>query len=339
MRKFVIPFLAVMLSLSIVACGGNSDSDNKDKTTQSDKKKDGKKSKKDKKNKDKKNKKETKDSESTTEKETSEKETKVTSNPSFEEIVVVDNDECKITIKDVDIIPDSTWGYSLKTQLENKSSDKTYIFNIDSAVINGVTTEALLSKDVAPGKKANDNITFMDMDLKENGVGDYTDIELTFNVSDYNDWSADPVTVETVHIYPFGEDKATTFVREPQTSDNIIMDNEYATVIVTGYNPDGFWGYTVNLYLVNKSDKNLSFIAGNVSVNGFMMDPYFSPTIPAGKVGFATMSWSSSTFEENNITHVDEIEFDLRLGDNDDWKADEYVNETIKLTPGNYTDF
>ena len=38
MRKFVIPFLAVMLSLSIVACGGNSSSGNKDKTTQSDKK-------------------------------------------------------------------------------------------------------------------------------------------------------------------------------------------------------------------------------------------------------------------------------------------------------------
>ena len=38
MRKFVIPFLAVMLSLSIVACGGNSGYGNKDKTTQSDKK-------------------------------------------------------------------------------------------------------------------------------------------------------------------------------------------------------------------------------------------------------------------------------------------------------------
>ena len=47
------------------------------------------------------------------------------------------------------------------------------------------------------------------------------------------------------------------------------------------------------------------------------------------------MSWSDSTFEENDISQVDTIEFNLRLSDADDWLADKYASETIELTPEN----
>lgn len=327
MRKFAIPFLAVMLSLSIVACGGNPGSDNKEKTTQSDKKKDEKKSKKDKKDKkDKKNKDETEESESK-----NKKNKKSNSEISFDEVVAVDNDECKITITGID--PDNAFGFTLKTQLENKSSDKTYMFSIDRSIINGISCDALFAQDVAPGKKANADISFFDTDLKEGGVDEYTDIELAFNVYDNDDWNADPVALETVHIYPYGEDKATVFEREPQSSDNVILDNEYATVTVIGYKEDEYFGYTVQIYFVNKSDKNLSFSADNVSVNGFMMDPYFSASVPIGTSKFTKMYWSTSEFEENDITTVENIEFNLRVNDADDWMADAFANETITLTP------
>ena len=42
----------------------------------------------------------------------------------FEEVTAVDNDECAVTITDID--PDDMWGYTLKALLENKSADKTY---------------------------------------------------------------------------------------------------------------------------------------------------------------------------------------------------------------------
>ena len=50
--------------------------------------------------------------------------------------------------------------------------------------------------------------------LEKNGVGDYTDIELFIRVFDRDDWAADPVGEGRVHIYPLGEENATTFVRE-----------------------------------------------------------------------------------------------------------------------------
>ena len=250
---------------------------------------------------------------------------------SFTEQVVVDNDECVITITGIE--PDGDWGYTLKAELENKSSDKTYMFSVDSASINGVVTDPYFASDVAAGKKAREDISFMDENLEKNDIGEYTDIELTFSVSDADDWSAENVAEETVHIYPYGEDNAVEFVREAQDTDNVILDNEYATVIVTGYTEDDIWGYMVELYFVNKTENNLMFSAEDVSVNGYMADPFYSESVAAGKMAFGSMSWLDTTFEENDITEVEEIEFTLTVSNDDDWSIDDYVNETIVLNP------
>ncbi len=250
---------------------------------------------------------------------------------SFNEVIAIDNTECLIKITDID--PDNFWGFTLKTQLENKSTDKTYMFSVESAAVNGVQCDPFFATEVAAGKKSNEEISFSSDELKENGVGDYTDIELTFRVYDSDDWSADDVAQETIHVYPYGEDKATKFVRKAQSSDNVIIDNEYVTAIVTGYENDELWGYTVNLFLVNKTDKNLMFSADEVSVNGFMADPYYAASVSAGKCAFSSMSWSDTTFEDNGITNVEEIEFNFSVSDNDDWLADDFVNEIITLIP------
>lgn len=250
---------------------------------------------------------------------------------SFAEVVAVDNAECSIKITGID--PDDLWGYTLNAQLENKSADKTYMFSVDSAAINGVQSDPFFASEVAAGKKSNEEITFSTDELEKNGVGEITDIELTFRVYDSDDWTADDVANETVHIYPFGEDKAVDFVRELQASDNVIIDNENVTVVVTGYEEDEIFGYTVNLFLVNKTDKNIMFSADEASVNGFMADPFYATSVSAGKCAFSSMSWSDTTFEDNGITNVEKIEFTLRAYDADDWLADDFANETITLNP------
>lgn len=249
----------------------------------------------------------------------------------FTEVVAVDNTECLIKITGID--PDNMWGYSLNAQLENKSADKTYMFTVDSAAINGVQCDPFFASEVSAGKKDNTSISFSGDDLKENGVGDYTDIELTFRVYDSNNWEAEDVAKETIHIYPYGEDKAVKFEREAQTTDNVILDNEYVTVIVTGYEDDEIWGYSAKLFLINKTDKEVMFSVNEASVNGFMADPFYATSVLAGKCKFSSMTWSDSTFEENGITAVEEIEFNLRAYDYDDWTATDFANEKITLNP------
>ena len=249
----------------------------------------------------------------------------------FAGLVAVDNTECIIKVTEID--PDNMWGYTLKVQLENKSSDKTYMFSVESAAINGVQCDPFFATEVAAGKKSNKEISFTKSQLEESGLKDYTDIELTFRVYDTNDWMADDVAKETVHIYPYGESKAVKYVRTPKTTDNIIVDNEYVTVVVTGYEVDSIWGYTVKLFLLNKTAKNVMFSVEEASVNGYMADPFYANSVSAGKCAFSSMSWSDITLEENGITSIEEIEFNLRVYNEDDWFEDDLVNKTVTLTP------
>lgn len=250
---------------------------------------------------------------------------------SFEEVTVVDNEQC--TIKIVGIDPDNMWGYTLKAYMENKSADKTYMFSVTDAAVNGVQTDPLFASEIAAGKKSNEEINFMDSTLSDNKVGDFSDIEIAFKVYDSDDWMADAVALETVHIYPHGESNAVKYVREAQPTDTVIVDNESITIVVTDYDEDGMWGYTANLYLENKTGDDLMFCVDEVSVNGFMIDPFWADTVNAGKVSFGSISWFDSDFEENGITTVNEIEMKFRVYDSNDWMKDDVYNEVVTLHP------
>ena len=249
----------------------------------------------------------------------------------FERYVVVDNEYCTIEITGIG--EDILWGYSISTQLENKSEDKTYMFSLQSASINGVEVDSLFAAEVAPGKKAVENITFLEDDLENNGIEQYTDIQLDFRVYDSNDWTADEVALVSTHIYPYGGENATTFVREAKPQDVVLVDNDSVTVLATGYREDALWGYTIDIYIVNKTETTVMVSVDEASVNGFMADPFFATDVVAGKCAFASISWSDSEFEKSGITEVEEIEFQLRVYDYNNWMADDFANEKVTLKP------
>lgn len=314
MKKLIALLLALIMVLSVAACSSDSgkDAEKNDKSQSQ-------------------NKNDDKTDDKTDDKGSADDDEDNKELAEFEEIVVVDNDECIIKITGID--PHNMWGYTVKAYFENKSADKTYMFSVDGASINGVQSDPFFAAEVAAGKKSNEEIVFNDDLLAQNGIEDFTDIKLSFSVSDSEDWSADPVADATVHVYPYGEDQATKFVRESQDNDQVLVDNEYITLIATGNRDDELWGYTVDFYLVNKTDKNLTFAADDVSVNGFMVDPLFVEDVNAGNCAFGTMEWVGSELEDNGITSVEEIEFILSVYDLDDWSADDLVEETIKFNP------
>ena len=83
----------------------------------------------------------------------------------FEKTVFIDNDECSITINEIDE-SDLFGFYSLKTTFENKSSEKTYMFSVEDAYINGVKADPFFATEVNPGKKANEGISFNRSELE-----------------------------------------------------------------------------------------------------------------------------------------------------------------------------
>lgn len=249
----------------------------------------------------------------------------------FEEIVVVDNDACSIRITGID--PDNMWGYTLEVELENKTADTTLMYAVEAAAVNGVQTDPMFAEEVAAGKKSKGSIVMLSDELEENDVGDFTDIALGFRVYDSNDWSAENVAEETVHVYPLGQENAVQYERAAQDTDRTLVDNEFATVVLTGCGPDEFWGYQAKLYIVNKTDTTIMVSVDEASVNGYMADPFYADSVGAGNCAFSTITWLDSVLEENGITEVESIEFTLRVYDEEDWTADDFCNETITIEP------
>ena len=270
----------------------------------------------------------TQSEETTAEEQTQQEEVVAPSEIEFDELTVVDNEECLLKITGID--PSNIWGYSLKALLENKSSDKTYMFAVMSAAINGVESDPLFATEVAPGKKSNETISFSDSSLQEKGVGEITDIEIEYRVYDTDDWMADPVAQDVFHVFPLGEDKATKYKREAQSTDVVLADNEHVSVILIGTEEDPIWGYTLNLYIENKTDRKVMVSVEDVSVNGFMADPLFAREVGAKRSAFTNISWMDSAFEENGIDTVESIEMTMHAYDSENY-GDDYFKDTITL--------
>ena len=267
------------------------------------------------------------ESEDTAENETEAEENEIT----FEGMTVVDNDECSIVITGIND------DYTLDVELENKSSDITYMFAVSTAAVNGVETDPYFAAEVAAGKKSTEEIDFSwDSDLEDNGIDVFTDIELTFRVYDTDDWSADDVAQETVNIYPYGEEKASYFERESLDTDIVLADNDYVAVTVTGIEEDSIWGYTLEVYIVNKTDVTAMIAVENASVNGYMCDPLWAVSVSAGKSAFSSIYWFDSELEDIGITdysEIEEIEFLLKAYDYSDWSGDYWMEDTITINP------
>ncbi len=247
----------------------------------------------------------------------------------FDQQVLLDNEKGTFTITGIE--EDGTLGYTLKAKVENKTEDTGLMFSVDSGYINGVDANPLWASEVPAGKTDNSDITFTDYELHENGITEYTDIELhikLYDSEDYTDYAED-----VVHIYPYGEENATTFVREDKDTDNVIIDNEYAKVVVTGYNPDGWLGYEVGVYYENKTENSIMFSVDEASINDIVMDPFYANSLDAGKCEFDTIDWYNSDLEENNISEVNKIEFKLQAYNNDDYSSSNYFEEIITLNP------
>ena len=112
-----------------------------------------------------------------------------------------------------------------------------------------------------------------------------------------------------------------------------LVDNGNCAVILKGYDENALLGYGMNVYLENKTDKDLMFSVDDVSVNGFMCDPFWASTVSAGKKANEKVTFSEAAFAENGIEVVDEITFTLHVYDSNDLTADSLLKKTFTVNP------
>ena len=243
---------------------------------------------------------------------------------------IVDNDQCVIRIVEVN---EKNGGAEFTAYCENKTENLTLMFAIEDAVVNGCAIDPLWAESVAAGKKSNESFSFSKNQLKEYGLSSVDELRFKLRVYDADDWLADKIVEDYFTLYPTGKSTDTVVIyrREGTDSDEVIMDQDGLKFVVTGTDADSIWGYTVNGYFENETDKSVLFNWEDVSVNGFMCDPFFATSLPPHSCKYTGISFSSSSFEENGIEEVEDIEFTLNVRDVSDI-LNTLFNETITLS-------
>ncbi len=229
---------------------------------------------------------------------------------SIEEQVLVDEDGIKITA--TKYVVDSIWGDGINLLIENNSSSDIGV-GCDAVIVNDYMIPDLFSTTVAAGKKDNEVMNLWSSSLRAAGIENVGQIEIYMHTFDSDSYS-------TIKKFPCFTIKTSAF----DSMDSTVNDegkelfNEGGIRIVGKYvDENSFWGAAILLYIENSSGKNVTVQCDDLSINGFMLTPYFSSTIYDGKKAIDDITLMSSEMEENGITSIDDIELKFRIFDTD----------------------
>ena len=158
----------------------------------------------------------------------------------------------------------------------------------------------------------------MKSDITRAGIKTIADIEFSFYIFDDESWDticeSDMIRVET--------SAADGFEYTYDDSGDLAYNGNGVEIVIKGLSEKDSWlGPSVVVYISNTSSRNVMVQTRDVSINGFMIDPYFSPEVAAGTRAIDSITFSSTDLEENDIEKIESIELSFHIFDSDSWNA------------------
>ena len=254
--------------------------------------------------------------------------------------VIVDTKDYSVKLLKAGVID---YRYRLQIVLENKTADKDIKFEPLYAAVNGVHQSTIgTSATLAPGETKEELRDLFDLEKYGLPYTEYTNILLKMRISD-----ASPYTYSTygnytlwtgmVHIYPLGKEKAANYVYQLQEGDRVLMDNDTATVICTGYEPHEFMDqYQIHLVLINKTDRLITFTSDDLTFNGHKARFGYIYPMPAKLTAFDDMQWISPFPPEQKFASTEAMEslhFTLNVQEGADSSGEVLAQEEVTITP------
>lgn len=270
------------------------------------------------------------------------------------DVTIFDTEEYFMKVTGIGVDPDNAEKYIITIYCENKSSKKEFSFHVDSAVINGVQCSLNFGVYVKAGETVEDTVQTTKEILQKQGIvsesdmSDFNNIILSAYVYDtdiqyvYNPDTENDIGSDIVHIYPYGEENTSTIVRESTSTDKIIIDNEYVTVLIVDYwEGDVAVDSGAKYVIVNKTDKRLGVMWDKVySINGESIDSDFKEFSHAVILPYCykycNVGIPNDDLKRYNIKVVEEYDVLMRIFYSDVWcsaTGEDLVNELITIKP------
>lgn len=248
---------------------------------------------------------------------------------SLTKTIIVDDENCTFIIKE---IKETSYSVQLSVFCENKT-DKRLMFSLDNVVVNGYMNDPFWATEVAAGKKANQTIEFYADGVTGLSIDQIDELRFDLLVYDSEDWEAPRLVEDSFVVYPTGL-SADTFVRPervPYDNETVIVDDENGTFIICATDPDSTYGYTLTVFIENKTDSTMMVSWDDVSVNDYMADPFWGCSVASHAC--ATSEIYFWMLEDNGIEEVEDIEFRLRMSDYDSMGDTVYLDDVFSFIP------
>ena len=232
---------------------------------------------------------------------------------SIDESVIVDQDGIKIIA--TEYVSDSIMGDGIKLLVEN-NSDKDYTVGCDALIVNDYMITDLFVSEIAAGKKANETMYLSSSSLSAAGIENVGKIEMYLHAYDSElNYLFKNVYTE-LHTSEFDNMDTT-----PNDAGTELYNENGIEIVGKTVDEDSFWGTAILLYTENTSGKNVGISVDDMSINGFMMSPFFSTTVYDGKKSIDEITVFSSDLEANGIESIEDVELKFHIYDADSYST------------------
>ncbi len=249
----------------------------------------------------------------TEEKSNTDNDANTSSVPTIEEQVLIDTNGIKITAKEY--LTDKIWGDGIKLLIEN-SSDTDYTVGCDALIVNDYMITDLFSSKVAAGKNANETMYLSSTGLKAAGIESVGKVEMYFHASDAQYNMVFKNEYAEIHTSEYDNMDTT-----PNDAGTELYSADGIRIVGKTVDENSFWGSAILLYIENNSGKSVGINVDDMSINGFMITPYFSTTVYDGKKALEDITILSNQLEENGIESIDNVELKFHIYSSDTYET------------------
>ncbi len=227
----------------------------------------------------------------------------------IEETVLYDENSIKITA--LSLTYDDTY-VNLNLRIEN-NTDTDLSFLAYDTTVNDFVVEGLMAEDVASGEQVDGRLFFRKKWLQDDGIDVIADIEARFSYYT-DDYMVDGDT-ELVEIKTSA---AEGFDYSYDESGSVIYDQDGVKIVfqrlfVTDNTYDGDTEYYPIIFIKNESDEIIYVQDTEVRVNGIEVDATFGEFIYAGKRMISEVSLYEDNLAENGITEFESLEMSFEI--------------------------
>lgn len=229
-------------------------------------------------------------------------------NDSVTEQVVYDENDIKVTVEEMTY--EEYYGPTLSFLIENNST-KDISLSTENVSVNNIAFYSYMYADLKAGKKSYEDMSFYESDLASYGITEIGTIEFSFNIYEQDTYD----TIDDSDIIKLVINDKVNTIPTPQ-GDKIYSANGITVYSETPTKEDDdYYDYVSRFFVVNETDKYITLRCEDVSINGFMIDPYSSTSVPAGKMAYWDFYFYKSDLESNKIKTIEEVELYFHIYD------------------------